>query len=50
MLILIQTIEDVAGPQAWEAPDYSTFDMSLRYGFKFGTLDTTLTGRMIQCF
>jgi len=37
-------------PQAWEAPDYGTFDMSLRYGFKLGTLDTTLTGRMINVF
>ena len=37
-------------PQAWKAPDYSTFDMSLRYGFKLGTLDTTLTGRMNNVF
>jgi len=36
--------------QAWEAPDYGTFDMSLRYGFKLGTLDTTLTGRMMNVF
>ena len=37
-------------PQAWKAPDYGTFDMSLRYGFKLGTLDTTLTGRMMNVF
>jgi outer membrane cobalamin receptor len=38
------------GPQAWKVPDYSTFDMSLRYGFKLGSLDTTLTGRMNNVF
>ena len=37
-------------PQAWEAPDYGTFDMSLRHGFKLGTLDTTITGRMMNVF
>lgn len=37
-------------PQAWKAPDYSTVDLSLRYGFKLGNLDTTLTGRMINAF
>lgn len=37
-------------PQAWEVPDYSTVDISLRYGFKIGTLDTTLTGRMNNVF
>ena len=37
-------------PQAWKAPDYSTVDMSLRYGFKLGTLDTTITGRMMNVF
>ncbi|MFD1294933.1 TonB-dependent receptor [Lutibacter holmesii] len=37
-------------PQAWETPDYGTFDMSLRYGFKLGTLDTTITGRMMNVF
>lgn len=36
--------------QAWESPDYGTFDMSLRYGFKLGTLDTTITGRMMNVF
>ena len=34
------------GPQAWSLPDYSTFDMSIRHGFKIGDLDATLTGRM----
>ena len=38
------------GPQAWEAPDYSTFDMSLRYGFDFGGFDATLIGRMNNVF
>ncbi|VAW21863.1 TonB-dependent receptor, partial [hydrothermal vent metagenome] len=37
-------------PQAWKAPAYTTFDMSLRYGFKIGDLDTTLTGRMNNVF
>ena len=38
------------GPQAWEMPDYATFDMSLRHGFKIGGLDTTLTARMNNVF
>ncbi len=33
-------------PQAWKAPDYGTFDASIRYGFKFGSFDATLTARM----
>ena len=37
-------------PQAWKTPDYGTFDMSLRYGFLLGTLDTTLTGRLNNVF
>jgi len=37
-------------PQAWEAPDYATFDMSIRHGFKIGDLDATLTGRMNNVF
>jgi len=37
-------------PQAWEAPEYATFDMSLRHGFKIGDLDTTITGRMNNVF
>jgi outer membrane cobalamin receptor len=39
-----------AGPQAWEAPDYTTFDMSIRHGFKIGDLDATLIGRMNNVF
>ncbi|MBT8318384.1 MAG: TonB-dependent receptor [Lutibacter sp.] len=39
-----------AGPQAWEAPDYTTFDMSIRHSFKIGDLDTTLIGRMNNVF
>lgn len=38
------------GPQAWKAPDYGLFDMSLRHGFKIGDLDATLTGRMNNVF
>ena len=38
------------GPQAWDLPDYSTFDMSLRHGFKIGDLDATLTARMNNVF
>ena len=37
-------------PQAWKAPSYSTFDASIRYGFKIGDLDTTLIGRMNNVF
>ncbi len=37
-------------PQAWKAPAYTTFDMSFRYGFKIGDLDTTLIGRMNNVF
>ena len=37
-------------PQAWEAPSYSTFDASLRYGFKILDLDATVTGRMNNVF
>lgn len=38
------------GPQAWEAPSYSTVDFSLRYGFDFAGFDATLTGRMNNVF
>lgn len=38
------------GPQAWEAPDYSTVDFSLRYGFDFAGFDATLIGRMNNVF
>lgn len=38
------------GPQAWKAPDYSTFDMSVRYGFDFAGFDATLIGRMNNVF
>jgi len=39
-----------AGPQAWKLPNYSTFDMSIRHGFKIGDLDATLIGRMNNVF
>ncbi|MET2986233.1 TonB-dependent receptor [Aureibaculum conchae] len=37
-------------PQSWKAPDYSTFDASVRYGFDFGPFDATLTARMNNVF
>lgn len=37
-------------PQAWKAPAYSTFDASIRHGFKIGDLNTTLTARMNNVF
>ena len=37
-------------PQPWKVPAYGTFDASLRYGLKIGTLDTTLTARMNNVF
>ncbi|MDV7186780.1 TonB-dependent receptor [Lutibacter sp. TH_r2] len=36
--------------QSWQAPDYGVFDASIRYGFKFGEFDTTLTARMNNVF
>ena len=36
--------------QSWKAPDYGIFDASIRYGFKFGEFDTTLTARMNNVF
>ncbi|MCF6296377.1 MAG: TonB-dependent receptor [Flavobacteriaceae bacterium] len=38
------------GPQAWEAPDYSTFDAGLRYNFKIGEFDTTIIGIVNNVF
>ncbi len=38
------------GPQAWEAPDYATFDAGLRYNFKIGSFDTTLLGIVNNVF
>lgn len=35
---------------SWKAPNYSTFDASLRHGFKFGDFDTTLTVRVNNVF
>ncbi|SFS49486.1 Outer membrane receptor proteins, mostly Fe transport [Lutibacter maritimus] len=37
-------------PQPWKVPAYGTFDASVRYGFKIGDLDTTLTARMNNVF
>ncbi|AOW21363.1 TonB-dependent receptor [Urechidicola croceus] len=36
--------------QAWEMPDYGTFDASIRYGFNLAGFDATLTGRMNNVF
>lgn len=38
------------GPQAWKAPDYTTFDAGLRYNFKIGSFDTTLLGIVNNVF
>jgi len=32
--------------QAWKAPDYATFDASIRYSFNMGSFDTTIAARM----
>jgi len=32
--------------QAWKAPDFGTFDASIRHGFEIGGLETTLIARM----
>jgi len=37
-------------PQAWKAPAYSTFDATIRYGFKLGEFDATVTGRINNIF
>ncbi|MDD7915703.1 TonB-dependent receptor [Polaribacter ponticola] len=34
----------------WKAPNYSTFDASLRHGFTLGEFDTTLTARVNNLF
>ncbi|MBL4905568.1 MAG: TonB-dependent receptor, partial [Flavobacteriaceae bacterium] len=34
----------------WKAPDYHTFDASLRHGFKVGNFDTTVTARVNNLF
>ncbi|AUC19820.1 TonB-dependent receptor [Polaribacter reichenbachii] len=34
----------------WKAPNYSTFDASLRHGFKLGNFDTTVTVRVNNIF
>ncbi len=36
--------------QAWKAPDYSTFDTTVRYNFDFGPFDTTLIGGVYNVF
>ncbi|QIA06382.1 TonB-dependent receptor [Draconibacterium halophilum] len=37
-------------PQPWKAPDYGTFDVGLRHGFKIGEFDATLIGSMNNVF
>jgi len=37
-------------PQAWEMPDYGTFDATIRHSFMLGSLDATLTARMNNVF
>ncbi len=41
---------DTGTTQPWKAPEYGLFDASIRYGFKFGEFDTTLTARMNNVF
>jgi hypothetical protein len=36
----------VRGGNGWKAPNYSTFDASLRHGFNLGEFDTTVTVRV----
>jgi outer membrane receptor protein involved in Fe transport len=36
--------------QAWKAPDYNTFDTTVRYSFDFGPFDTTLIGGVYNIF
>jgi len=36
--------------QAWEAPDYNTFDTTVRYSFDFGPFDTTIIGGVYNIF
>ena len=38
------------GPQAYQLPNYSTFDASIRHGFKIMDLDATIIGRMNNVF
>ena len=38
------------GPEAWKVPSYGIFDTAIRHGFKFGSLDATLTARMNNVF
>ena len=38
------------GPEAWKVPSYGIFDTAIRHGFKFGSLDATLTARMNNIF
>lgn len=38
------------GPDAWKLPDYGTFDIILRHGFKFGDFDAAITARLFNAF
>ncbi|MFK8058921.1 MAG: TonB-dependent receptor [Polaribacter sp.] len=53
--ILDRAVFGSSGPvdrkgNSWKAPSYSTFDTSLRHGFKLGTFDTTVTVRVNNVF
>lgn len=37
-------------PDAWEVPDYGIFDTAVSHGFKFGSFDAKLTGRINNIF
>ena len=36
------------GPDAWKLPDYGTFDLILKHGFKVGDFDASITARMFN--
>lgn len=38
------------GPDAWKVPAYGLVDATLSHGFKFGSFDATLTGRLNNVF
>ncbi len=46
----VATILETEAIQPWKMPDYGTFDISLRHGFKFGDFDASLTARMNNVF
>ena len=37
-------------PESWKLPDYGTFDLILRHGFKVGDFDASITARLYNAF